>query len=144
MMKMLHLPVTSLNGFKLEYIECQFIASSSQNLCYEQVSQLFLIRIHLSDITVFCCSSLIISLKQIEPLLSPKRASFLQKRVFCMEKFAMSLFRIIFAVGNGREAASSGFVFPECLRCAFALASLPEANTRRGGQGRKKQPSTLS
>ena len=34
---------------------------------------------------------------------------------FCSRKFAMSLFRAIFAFGNGREVANLGFVFTECL-----------------------------
>ena len=48
----------------------------------------------------------------------------------------------IFAFENGREVASLGPVFTECLRSAFALASLPEA--KKGGrqaQG-KNNPST--
>ena len=36
----------------------------------------------------------------------------------------MSLFRAIFAFGNGREVANLGFVFTECLHSAFALGSL--------------------
>ena len=48
----------------------------------------------------------------------------------------MSLFRAIFAFENGRKAASRGLVFPECLRHAFALSSLPEAKSgRRPAQG---------
>ena len=43
---------------------------------------------------------------------------------FCSKKFAMSLFRAIFAFGNGREVANLGFVFTECLYSAFALGSL--------------------
>ena len=46
----------------------------------------------------------------------------------------MSLFRAIFAFENGREVATLGFVFPECLRSAFALPSLPEAK-KRGRKG---------
>ena len=56
--------------------------------------------------------------------------------IFCEKKFVMSLFRTIFAFGNGRKAASRGLVFPECLRHAFALPSLPEAEKgRRLAQG---------
>ncbi|MBR3724569.1 MAG: hypothetical protein IKN11_04160 [Bacteroidales bacterium] len=48
----------------------------------------------------------------------------------------MSLFRAIFAFGNGREVANLEPVFSECLRYAFALASLPEAKKRgRQAQG---------
>ena len=36
----------------------------------------------------------------------------------------MSLFRIIFVFGNGREVANLGFVFTECFHSAFALGSL--------------------
>ena len=36
----------------------------------------------------------------------------------------MSLFRAIFAFGNGREMANFVLDFPECLRSAFALGSL--------------------
>ena len=45
----------------------------------------------------------------------------------------MSLFRTIFAFGNGREMPNLVLVFPECLRSASTLASLPEAkkNTRQ-------------
>ena len=50
----------------------------------------------------------------------------------------MSLFRTIFAFENGREMANLGFVFTECLRSAFALASLPEAKKRGRNGGRKK------
>ena len=46
----------------------------------------------------------------------------------------MSLFRAIFAFEDGREVATLGFVFPECLRSAFALPSLPEAK-KRGRKG---------
>ena len=53
----------------------------------------------------------------------------------------MSLFHTIFAFGNGREVANLGFVFPECLRHAFALSSLPEAKKgRRLAQGNAAQP----
>ncbi len=44
--------------------------------------------------------------------------------IFCSKKFAMSLFRAIFAFGNGRKVANLGFVFTECLHSAFALGSL--------------------
>ena len=48
----------------------------------------------------------------------------------------MSLFRAIFAFGNGREVANLEPVFSECLRYAFALASLSEAKKRgRQAQG---------
>ena len=55
--------------------------------------------------------------------------------IFCSKKFAMSLIRAIFAFGNGREMANPVLVFPECLRSAFALASLSEAkkSTRKCG-----------
>ena len=55
--------------------------------------------------------------------------------IFRSKKFAMSLFRAIFAFGNGREMANFVLDFPECLRSGFALASLPEAkkNTRQCG-----------
>ena len=43
---------------------------------------------------------------------------------FCSKKFVMSLFRAIFALGNGREVPNFVLVFPECLRSAFALPSL--------------------
>ena len=49
----------------------------------------------------------------------------------------MSLFRAIFAFGNGLEVATLGLVFlvvpPSCLRRAFVVPSLPEAE-ERGGQ----------
>ena len=47
----------------------------------------------------------------------------------------MSLFRAIFAFENGREVANLILVIPECLRSAFALASLSEAkkSTRKCG-----------
>ena len=61
--------------------------------------------------------------------------------IFCEKKFVMSLFRTIFAFGNGREVANLGFVFSECLRHAFALSSLPEAEKgRRLAQGNAAQP----
>ena len=44
--------------------------------------------------------------------------------IFRSKKFAMSLFRAIFAFGNGREMANFVLDFPECLRSAFALGSL--------------------
>ena len=55
--------------------------------------------------------------------------------IFCSKKFSMSLIRAIFAFGNGREMANPVLVFPECLRSAFALASLSEAkkSTRKCG-----------
>ena len=60
-----------------------------------------------------------------------KESLFFRKEVkvtiFLRKKYIMSLFRTIFAFGNGREAGTLGFVFPGCLRYAFALASLPEA-----------------
>ena len=57
---------------------------------------------------------------QREPLFSKRGKS----DFFCSKKLAMSLFRAIFAFGNGREVANLGFVFPECLRSAFALPPL--------------------
>ena len=83
--------------------------------------------------TVFRCSALNVPLNQREPLLHKRGKSddFLQK------KFAMSLFCTIFAFGNGREVATLGFVFPECLRSASTLPSLPEAKKgRRQAQGK--------
>ena len=60
-----------------------------------------------------------------------------------MEKFAMSLFRTIFAYENGREVATLGFVFTECLRYGFALPSHPEAkNGGRHKQGNNRPPLT--
>ena len=72
--------------------------------------------------------------------------------IFLRKKFVMSLFRAIFAFGNGREVANLVLVFPECLHSAFALgslclrsastlASLPEAkkNTRQCGSRDKVQ-----
>ena len=50
--------------------------------------------------------------------------------IFCEKKFVMSLFRTIFAFGNGREVANLGFVFSECLRHAFALTPLLEAKKK--------------
>ena len=44
--------------------------------------------------------------------------------IFCSKKFVMSLFRAIFALGNGREVPNLVLVFPECLRSAFALPPL--------------------
>ena len=55
--------------------------------------------------------------------------------IFCSKKFAMSLFRAIFAFGNGREMANLVLVFPKCLRSAFALPSLPEARA----EGKKEE-----
>ena len=51
--------------------------------------------------------------------------------IFCSKKFAMSLFRTIFAFENDREMANLGFVFPECLHSAFALPSLWVRSYRR-------------
>ncbi len=50
----------------------------------------------------------------------------------------MSLFRIIFASGNGRALASLGFVILECLRSAFALPSLPKMEEKGSQKGMKK------
>ena len=83
-----------------------------------------------SDVQLLQCSLTKESLfwYRREPLLHKSGES----DFFCLKKFAMSLFCAIFAVENGREAATLGFVFTECLRSAFALASLPEA--KKGGR----------
>ena len=51
----------------------------------------------------------------------------------------MSLIHAIFAFGNGREVATFGFVFPECLRFAFALPSLCLRFRRRRKDGDKQK-----
>ena len=51
----------------------------------------------------------------------------------------MSLFRAIFAFGNGQEVDAHMFIFTPCLRSAFALPSLPEAKKRGRQEGRKKE-----
>ena len=70
-----------------------------------------------------------------ESLFCLQRKPLFQKRgksdFFYIEKFAISLFRSIFATGNRCEAATLGFIFPMCLRFAFALASLLES--KKGG-----------
>ena len=75
-----------------------------------------------------------------------KESLFWEKRgksdIFYRKKFVMSLIRIIFAFENEREVASFGFVFSECLRYAFALASLLRLETRCIQKGRK-QTSTI-
>ena len=56
--------------------------------------------------------------------------------IFLRKKFVMSLFRIIFVFGNGREVANLVLVFPECLHSAFALGSLwLRFRRRRKAQG---------
>ena len=61
-------------------------------------------------------------------LLCDQREPLFYKRgksdFFCSKKFVMSLFRTIFAFGNGREVPNFVLVFPECLRSAFALPPL--------------------
>ena len=59
--------------------------------------------------------------------------------IFCSKKFAMSLFRAIFAFGNGREMANLVLVFPECLRSAFALGSLCLRFRKREQRGKKRK-----
>ena len=104
----------------LTAIETVFQDSPSYTLCDEE--------------SLFC--------HQREPLFYKSGKS----DIFLRKKFVMSLFRIIFVFGNGREVANLVLVFPECLHSAFALpslwvrsastlASLPEAkkNTRQCG-----------
>ena len=81
--------------------------------------------------------------KRFSPYFAVMKESlfFLKKGVngiFYQKKFVMSLFRIIFASGNGRALASLGFVIPECLRSAFALGLLPKMDARRIQNGRKQ------
>ena len=55
----------------------------------------------------------------------------------------MSLFRIIFAIENGQEAASLGFVLPSLwVRSAFALGSLLKVETKWIQNGMKQTPSS--
>ena len=62
-----------------------------------------------------------LSLKR-EPLLSESAKS----DFFFVKKFIVSLFRTIFAFGNGQEAATLGFVLPKCLRSVFAQEAKPQ------------------
>ena len=51
---------------------------------------------------------------------------------FLRKKFVMSLFRIIFAIENGRELASLGFALPSLwVRSAFAPKGGGKANPKR-------------
>ena len=63
-----------------------------------------------------------------ESLFCDEREPLWRKRgksdFFRSKNFAMSLFRAIFASGNGQEVATLFSVFPMCLRSAFALPSL--------------------
>ena len=74
-----------------------------------------------------------------ESLFDDEREPLFCKRgksdIFFAKKFVMSLFRAIFAFGNGREVATLGLVFlvmpSSCLRRAFVVPSLPEAEKGR-------------
>ena len=74
-----------------------------------------------------------------EPLLPPKRASFFQKWEkwhFLLEKVChVVISRYLCIWKRDERVANSVLVFPECLRSAFALASLSEAkkSTRQCG-----------
>ena len=85
----------------------------------------------------FRCFTSHISLWRYGASLSPKREPLLSESAksdfFFVKKFIVSLFRTIFAFGNGQEADSLGFVLPKCLRSAFALPSL-EGAKKRGRQ----------
>ena len=91
----------------------------------------------------FRCFTSHTSLWRYGASLSPKREPLLSESAksdfFFVKKFIVSLFRTIFAFGNGQEADSLGFVLPKCLRSAFALPSLAEAKKR----GRQTQGTVL-
>ncbi|MBR3488658.1 MAG: hypothetical protein IKH33_05015, partial [Bacteroidales bacterium] len=55
----------------------------------------------------------------------------------------MSLFRAIFAFEDGREVATLGFVFPECLRSAFASGGEEKREERRIENGELRMENYL-
>ena len=114
MMKKLHLLVTSLCGIDSECFECQFIVLLSQTYVLDRCCNCFFNRFHLSEkrYSVFCPHT---TLWPQESLFGDEREPLLQESgksdFFCLEKFAVSLFRTIFAGGNGRGGGRSRIRF---------------------------------
>ena len=80
MLKKLHLRVPSLSDFRYYCAKYQLFILLSANLWYEQLVQLFFMLNSSVRKTLFYSSALTLPPYQREPLLPPKRASFLQKR----------------------------------------------------------------